>query len=136
MPTFDRITEADGLAPGTGYSHAVVTLGRTAFVAGQVALDENGAVVGAGDIAAQTRQALGNLERILVALGAGWIDVAKLGWYVTDGSQLQTIRDVRDEVLRPALGDVPNPASTLVQVVSLFRPDLLIEVDAVVALPS
>ena len=39
-------------------------------------------------------------------------------------------------MLRPALGDLPNPASTLVQVAALFRPDLLVEVDAVVALPG
>jgi enamine deaminase RidA (YjgF/YER057c/UK114 family) len=136
VPTFSRITEAPGLAPGTGYSHAVVTLGRTAFVSGQVAVDEQGAVVGAGDMAAQTRQAMANLERILTELGATWVDVAKLGWYVTDLAELQAIRDIRDEVMRPALGDLPNPASTLVQVVALFRPELIVEVDAVVALPS
>jgi enamine deaminase RidA (YjgF/YER057c/UK114 family) len=136
VPTFHRVTEADGLAPGTGYSHAVVTLGRTAFVSGQVGLDEDGAVVGAGDLAAQTRQALTNLERILTELGATWVDVAKFGWYVLDVAEVQTIRNVRDEFIRPVLGDVPNPASTLVQVAALFRPELLVEVDAVVALPS
>ena len=136
MPTFSRITEAAGLAPGTGYSHAVVTLGRTAFVSGQVAVDEHGTVVGGADPAAQTRQVLANLERVFSELGATWGDVAKLGWYVTDLAHLQIFRDVRDEVLRPALGDLPNPASTLVQVVALVRPELVVEVDAVVALPS
>lgn len=136
MPTYDRITEAEGLAPGPGYAHAVVTMGRTAFVAGQIAVDADGALVGADDLAAQTRQALANLERVLVAMGAGWRDVAKLGWYVLDVSQVQAVRDARDAVLRPALGDLPNPASTLVQVAALFRPELLVEVDAVVALPS
>lgn len=136
MPTFDRISRADGLVPGTGYSHAVVTLGRTAFVSGQVAFDAAGAIVGVGDVGAQTRQALANLERVLVELRATWRDVAKLGWYVLDVSDVQTIRDIRDEVLRPVLGDVPNPASTLVQVSGLVLPDLLVEVDAVVALPS
>lgn len=136
MPTFDRITEADGLAPGVGYSHAVVTMGRTAFLAGQVAVDADGNLVGTGDLGAQTRQALANLELVLDAMGASWQDVAKLGWYVVDVTQVQAIRDARDEVLRPALGDLPNPASTLVQVAALFRPEFLVEVDAVVALPS
>jgi enamine deaminase RidA (YjgF/YER057c/UK114 family) len=136
VPTFDRVTHADGLSPGTGYAHAVVTLGRTAFVSGQVAVDAEGAVVGTGDIAAQTRQALANLGRVLDSLDAGWRDVAKLGWYVVDVTQLPTIRNVRDEVLRPALDELPNPASTLVQVVALARPEFLVEVDAVVALPS
>jgi enamine deaminase RidA (YjgF/YER057c/UK114 family) len=73
---------------------------------------------------------------VLITLGATWRDVAKLGWFVTDLSQLQAIREIRDEVLRPVLGDIPNPASTLVQVTSLVLPELLVEVDAVVALPS
>ena len=112
------------------------TIGRTAFVSGQVALDAEGGVVGAGDVAAQTRQALANIERVLGSLNATWEDVARLGWYVTDIGGLQALRDARDEVLRPALGSLPNPASTLVQVAGLFHPDLVVVVDAVVALPS
>jgi enamine deaminase RidA (YjgF/YER057c/UK114 family) len=43
---------------------------------------------------------------------------------------------VRDEILRPALGDVHNPASSLVQVAALVRPEFLVEVEAVVAIPG
>ena len=135
MPVLDRITEAPGLAPGPGYSHAVTVTGRLAFVSGQVAVDADGQLVGPDDLAAQTRQALGNLHRVLGTLGADWPDVVRFGWFVLDTSQLQTIRDIRDEFLRPSLGDRPNPASTLVQVAALFRPGFLIEVEAVVALP-
>jgi enamine deaminase RidA (YjgF/YER057c/UK114 family) len=136
VPIHDRITSADGLAPGTGYSHAVVTSGKLAFVAGQVAVDATGALVGAGDLKAQATQALANLQRVLAALDANWGDVVRFGWYVLDATQVQVIRDARDTLLRPALGDQPNPASTLVQVASLFRPEFLVEVDAVVALPD
>jgi enamine deaminase RidA (YjgF/YER057c/UK114 family) len=136
VPIHDRITSADGLAPGIGYSHAVVTSGKLAFVAGQVAVDATGALVGANDLKAQATQALGNLQRILAALGADWGDVVRFGWYVLDATQVQVIRDARDAVLRPVLGDQPNPASTLIQVASLFRPEFLVEVDAVVALPA
>jgi enamine deaminase RidA (YjgF/YER057c/UK114 family) len=135
MAVLDRITEAPGLAPGPGYSHAVTVTGRLAFVSGQVAVDADGQLVGPDDLAAQTRQALGNLHRVLEALGAGWPDVVRFGWYVLDTSQLQVIRDIRDEFIRPSLGDRPNPASTLVQVAALVRPGFLIEVEAVVALP-
>jgi enamine deaminase RidA (YjgF/YER057c/UK114 family) len=90
--------------------------------------------VGEGDLAAQTRQALRNLQAILEALGGGWADVVKLTWYLTDVSEIQVVRDIRDEFLRPALGDLSNPASTLIQAGALFRPGYLIEVDAVVAL--
>jgi enamine deaminase RidA (YjgF/YER057c/UK114 family) len=136
MPINERLTDVAGVSPGPGYSHAVTVSGRLAFVSGQVALDDSGRLVGPGDIAAQARQALGNLHRIIRALGADWPDVARFGWYVLDTGSLQVIRDVRDELIRPSLGDRPNPASTLVQVAALFRPGFLIEVEAVVALPD
>ena len=136
MGIIDRVTEAPGLPPGPGYSHVVTVTGRLAFVSGQVPIDESGNVVGPGDLAAQTRQVLENLHRAMSAVGADWPDVVRFGWYVLDTSQLQTIRHIRDEVIRPSLGDRPNPASTLVQVAALIRPAFLIEVDAVVALPD
>ena len=130
MPIIDRI-------PGsTGYSHAVTVTGRLAFVSGQVALDASGNLVGAGDVAEQTRQSLRNLADILTTLGATWADVVRFNWYLVDIQALQTVRDVREEFLRPVLGDTCNPASSLIQVAGLFRPDCLIEVDAVVALPE
>jgi enamine deaminase RidA (YjgF/YER057c/UK114 family) len=135
MPIMDRLTEVPGVAPGPGFAHAVTVTGRLAFISGQVALDEAGQLAGPGDLAAQTRQALTNLHRILGQLGADWPDVVRFGWYVLDASQVQVIRDARDELIRPALGDRPNPASTLVQVAALFRPGFLVEVDAVAAIP-
>jgi enamine deaminase RidA (YjgF/YER057c/UK114 family) len=136
VPIEDRLTFVPGVASGPGFAHAVTVSGRLAFVSGQVALDENGQLAGPGDLEAQTRQALRNLHAIMSALGADWPDVARFSWYVLDASQVQVIRDVRDELIRPALGDRPNPASTLVQVAALFRPGFLVEVDAVVALPA
>jgi enamine deaminase RidA (YjgF/YER057c/UK114 family) len=136
LPVHDRLTDVPDLAPGPGYAHAVTASGRLAFISGQVALDADGKLVGPDDLAAQTRQALGNVHRVLRTLGANWPDVIRFSWYVTDTSEIQVIRDIRDEFIRPALGDRPNPASTLVQVAGLFRPDLLIEVEAVAALPD
>jgi enamine deaminase RidA (YjgF/YER057c/UK114 family) len=136
MPIHDRITAVPDVAPGRGYAHAVTASGRLAFIAGQVAVDGEGRLVGEGDLAAQTRQVLTNLRNVLATLGADWADVARLTWYVLDASQVQTIRDIRDEFLQPALGGRPNPASTLLQVAGLARPELLVEVDAVVALPA
>jgi enamine deaminase RidA (YjgF/YER057c/UK114 family) len=136
MPVTSRLTAATGVAPGPGFPHAVTVAGPLTFISGQVALDANGALVGPGDLAAQTRQALANVHAIIRALGADWPDVARLGWYVLDASAVQVVRDVRDEMIRPALGDRANPASSLVQVAALVRPEFLVEVDAVVALPG
>lgn len=125
-----------GNAPGNGYAHAVTASGPLAFISGQVAIDANGVLVGAGDLAAQTRQCLRNLGNVLAECGAGWADVLRFTWYVVDVTEIQVIRDVRDEFVRPALGDHPNPASSLIQVAGLVKPEFLIEVDAVAAMPS
>jgi enamine deaminase RidA (YjgF/YER057c/UK114 family) len=136
VPITDRLTSAPGVSPGPGFAHAVTVTGRLAFVSGQVALDAGGQLVGADDVGAQTRQALVNLHHIIVALGADWPDVVKFGWYVLDAGDVHIVRAIRDELIRPSLGDRPNPASTLIQVAALAGPHFLIEVDAVVALPT
>jgi enamine deaminase RidA (YjgF/YER057c/UK114 family) len=136
VPVTDRLTAVDEISANPGFAHAVTVSGRVAFVSGQVAQDAGGQLVGAGDLRAQTVQAMTNLHRIIRELGADWPDVARFGWYMLDAGQVQVVRDVRDELIGPVLGGKPNPASTLVQVAALFRPEFLVEVDAVVALPG
>ena len=96
------------------------------YIAGQVAVDLEGNLVGAGDIAAQTDQVYKNLGAILAASGATFADVVKYNTYLVN------IAD------RPASGAVrakyvaePFPASTLVAVAALVHPEYLIEVEAV-----
>lgn len=111
-----------------GYSHVVVApAGRIVHVSGQVPLDADGELVGAGDVAAQTSQVFENLTTALEAAGASWADVVKLGIFLRDVGAIAAVRSVRDEYVdleRP-------PASTLVEVSSLFRDDVLVEVDAI-----
>jgi enamine deaminase RidA (YjgF/YER057c/UK114 family) len=110
-----------------GYSQVAVLSGGTLIVvAGQVALDTQGAVVGPGDFALQTAQVFRNLIAALEAAGTGPQHLVKLTTFVTDLSQLAAFRQVRDQFLDPAHA----PASTLVQVSRLFRPEFLIEVEA------
>jgi enamine deaminase RidA (YjgF/YER057c/UK114 family) len=135
VPVVQRLAEAEGLAPNPGYVVASIADGPVAFLSGQVALDQAGEIVAPGDVHGQTVAALRNLHHGIRALGADWPDVLRFGWYVLDAGQVQAVRDARDEVIRPAMADLPNPASTLVQVAALFRPGLLVEVDAVVAVP-
>ncbi|WP_112247936.1 RidA family protein [Kribbella monticola] len=116
----------EDVAPGNGYSHVVTGPGRWVAIAGQVALDADGNLVGDGDPAAQAKQIFTNLERCLAAAGATFADVVKFGVYVTDIAFLPVIRSVRDTHI-----DTANPpASTAVQVVSLFSPEALIEIEA------
>jgi enamine deaminase RidA (YjgF/YER057c/UK114 family) len=110
-----------------GYSQLVVASGGSVVViAGQVALDNQGQLVGLGNFAAQTTQVFRNLIAALDAAGASPRHLVKLTTFVTDLSHLPIFRQVRDQFL-----DAEHPpASTLVQVSRLFRPEFLIEVEA------
>jgi 2-iminobutanoate/2-iminopropanoate deaminase len=125
----------DTVAPPVGnYSHAVrVDLhdGVLLFVSGQVAMDRQGNLVGAGDMARQTEQVFENLNAILRANGGTFADVVQISTFLTDMTQLQAVRDVRTRYVPD-----PPPASTTVQVAGLFRPDALIEVEVVAAIPG
>lgn len=124
-----RFLTSDSLPPGPGYSHGVtVSGGHTTWTAGQVPLDARGDVVGVGDMRAQTRQVFENLQAVLGEAGATFADVVKFTYFVTDISELEAVRAVRDEFVDPAR----LPASTLVQVAALFSPDVMIEVEAIV----
>lgn len=117
-----------GLSAPTGYSHVVSTRGgRTVYVAGQVAFDAKGQLVGKGDLAAQTRQVFANLDTALKAAGATFHDVVKMNYYLLDASQVQVVRDIRSKYLTTAA----LPASTLVQVSRLANADFLIEIEVV-----
>src|SRR6266508_267123 len=119
MTTIEHHRAPDGMAPGNGYSHAVgATGGRVVAIAGQVAMDANGDLVGRDDPPAQIEQVFRNLGLALAAAGATYDDVVKFSIFVTDISLLPAIRAVRDRFVdteRP-------PASTAVQVAALFRP--------------
>ena len=118
----------ESIAKPSGYSHvAEVSGGKLVYISGQVALDVDGNLVGPGDFEAQTVQVFENLKAALVAVGADFNAVVKLGYFVRDISNFAIVRDVRDRYLNR---DMP-PASTAVEVSSLYREDVLIEVDAV-----
>jgi len=129
MPTA-TFSNPPGLSTPRGYTHVVdVPAGRTLYIAGQVAFDAEGKVVGKGDVRAQTEQVFRNLKIALESAGATFADVVKLNWYVKDMSQLVVYRDVREQYF----GTGPRPASTLVEVKGLALEDLLIEVEAIAA---
>jgi enamine deaminase RidA (YjgF/YER057c/UK114 family) len=121
-----RFSSPGDLPQPSGYSHVVsIPAGTLVWTSGQVPLDADGNLAEGWE--AQTRLAFANVGRALRAAGADWPDVVKLTIYVVDVSELQTIRAVRDEFVDTG----SPPTSSLVQVAGLFRPDVLIEVEAV-----
>jgi reactive intermediate/imine deaminase len=113
-----------------GYSHAVeVRHARMIYISGQIALNPEGQLVGAGDLALQTRQVFDNIKSALEAAETGFGDVVKLTFYLTDISQMQIVRDIRDQYINAA----NPPASSAVEVRKLIRDEFLIEVEATAA---
>jgi enamine deaminase RidA (YjgF/YER057c/UK114 family) len=127
-----RIYNPDTLAkPTVGYSQvAEVTGGKIVYVAGQVALDKSGNLVGKDDFRAQTQQVFQNLKAAVEAAGGDASNIIKLNIYVAeavDAAQIPVIREIRDKFVNTA----NPPTSTLVVVKRLVRPEWLIEIDAV-----
>ncbi len=125
----ERINPARLAAPA-GYTQVLaVRGGKLVFVSGQVPTDEKGDLVGKGDLKAQTTKVFENLRTALLGAGAGLGDIVKLTTYVVNYrvEMLPTLRDVRSAFL----GDIAVPASTLVGVQALARPEYLIEIEAI-----
>ncbi|HJX74711.1 MAG TPA: RidA family protein [Gaiella sp.] len=126
------IVNPSTIHPPAGYSHVVEATGsRLVFVAGQAALDESFGIVGEGDLAAQTRQVMVNLQRALDEIGATWDDVVKSTVYTTQPHEYETIGTAMGE----AMGDAAPPAQVIAGVTGLALPELLIEIELVVSLP-
>jgi enamine deaminase RidA (YjgF/YER057c/UK114 family) len=123
-----RIQNPKTMAVPTGYSHvAEVRGGKLVFIAGQVALDANGALVGKDDYRLQAEQVFKNIGWALESAGARFPDLVKLTYYVLDISHLPEVREIRDRFI----DSQHPPTSSAVQVSLLARPEFLLEVDAV-----
>jgi enamine deaminase RidA (YjgF/YER057c/UK114 family) len=99
------------------------------FLSGIVAFDDQGRVVGKGDIRAQTKQVLENLKVILEAEGATFKDIVKITNYYMNYGDYPLIAEVRAQYFKGW-----HPASTGVEVKRLIHEDLLIEIEAIVVL--
>ena len=111
----------------SGYSHAV-RKGNTLYIAGQVAWDQQGQVVGPGDIRAQTEQIFHNIKTILEEAGSGLDRLVKTTNFIINTDDYPAFNEVRSKYLPK-----PAPASTTVVIKELVLPELLVEVDAVAA---
>jgi len=117
------------MRPGT-YTPAVAAHGgRTIYVAGQVSQNEKGEVVGKGDLLAQAEQVYRNLGLALKGAGATFNDLVKINVYVVNFKPEH--RDLMSQVRARHVSKENPPASTLVGVQSLAKPEYLVEVEAV-----
>ena len=122
-----------GLTKPSGYTHVVVSADRrTAYIAGQVAVDSTGKVVGVGDFKAQAEQVFANLQRALASVNASFGDVVKTTTFITDLKNLSTLRETRSRYFDASHA----PANSLIPVATLARPELLLEIEGVVDLSA
>jgi 2-iminobutanoate/2-iminopropanoate deaminase len=115
-------------SPISHYTDAV-RFGDLLFVSGMGPFDADDALVGPGDVVAQTRQVLLNIGAVLTAAGASFGDVLKVTVFLLDIGDRTAINEVRKEFFGSA-----RPASTLIEVRDLAISGMLVEIEAVVGL--
>lgn len=127
MPEISQLTveswafEPNRIAPGW-------RIGDVLILSGQVAVDANMDVVGAGDFDVQAAQVFENMRTILEANGSQLDNIVKVTIYLTDIAYLSKIVELRGKYFTP-----PYPASTMIEVSALAFPELLIEIEAIAA---
>jgi enamine deaminase RidA (YjgF/YER057c/UK114 family) len=136
MSTLATIVNPPSLSKPVGFSHGVVTTGgRTLYIAGQVATDASGQVVGRGDLVEQFRQVCLNLAALLEASGGRLEHVVKLTVFVLSKAEYKARAREIGGVYRELFGR-HYPAMTLVEVSALFEDDYAIEIEGVAVLPA
>jgi enamine deaminase RidA (YjgF/YER057c/UK114 family) len=128
--------KGDGKPIGMYSAGFDVDAGRLVFVAGQVAMDATGRVVGEGDVAAQAAQVYRNLEAILGEAGCGWRDVVKFTTFLTRHEDFGPFGEWRKQEYARLFPDGVYPPNTGVVVQALARPGLLLEVEAIAVKPA
>jgi enamine deaminase RidA (YjgF/YER057c/UK114 family) len=122
-----EIIKPAGMFNSPAYSHAVKKTGTPVFISGQVAMDQAGKPLHAGDAGAQARAALQSLKRVVEACGGSMDDIVKITVFTTDLAYRPAIGAARGEFFRE--GEMP--ASTFLVVKSLAAPEWLVEIEAV-----
>ena len=119
-----------GLHHNPAYSHVVTASGaRTIYISGQVSVDEEGRIVGEGDLAAQTTQVMQNLGLALKAADATYANIVKITTFVVNYKP--ELRPVIGKARSAFFEGMEPPASTLVGVSALAAPEWLIEIEAI-----
>jgi len=137
MPAEIRFSNPEALpAPAGQYSHlaCVKGAGELVFIAGQLALDKAGNLVGADDFDAQCRQVFANIEAALGAAGAGWGNIVQLTTYLVHSQDVPKLRAFRQREFPHFFPDGAYPPNTLVVIDRLAGEPYLVEIQAIAAL--
>ena len=127
------MVECSDLAAPLGlYSHVSrVKSGSPIYIAGQVAVDTQGQLVGPGDFAAQMRQVFENIGAALESVDASFADVAKFTTFVTRDADIAAFMETRKELYAKLYPSGGYPPNTLLVISRLVKPEFLIEIEAI-----
>jgi enamine deaminase RidA (YjgF/YER057c/UK114 family) len=133
-----KAVTSKSLGPALGmYSHGMIAAaGEIVAVAGQVGMDRAGTLVGPGDVAAQTKQALENVSAVLSAAGCAMSDVIRFQTFLTHASDIDGFMQARHEAFPRHFPGGVYPPNTLLIVSRLVKPDLLVEIEAMAVKPA
>ena len=126
------------LGPTFGmYSHGMVASGgELVVVAGQVAADRVGKLVGSGDVVAQTKQAFENVRAVLEAAGSSMRQIVRFQTFLTHAADIEGFMQARKEVFPGYFPDGVYPPNTILVVSRLVLPELLVEIEAMAVKPG
>lgn len=122
------------LAVPNGHFSQATTIeakGKMVFISGMTARRADGTIAGIGDVEVQTRQVCENLKAAVEEAGGSLDDIVRVDCYVRNIEDFPVIHKVRAQYFRP-----PVPASTMVEVSKMVKPEYLIEISAIAVLPE
>lgn len=123
--------------PQGRYSHvAMMEPGRLAFIAGQVATDADLNLIAPNDAGGQFGPVFDNIAKVLDGIGAGFSDIVELTTYLVGEDSREPWLAAREAVYKQHFGDGPYPPNTLLIISGLVRPEMKVEISAIVRLPD
>ena len=124
----ETVFSSEATVPRGPYSQAIKisNINSLVFTGTIASLDKDWNIVGAGDIEAQTRKTIENLEQILIAAGGSLKNIVKTTWYLVNISDMPLVAKVRNEMFQGC-----NPASGTIPVNKLYYDELLLEMEAI-----
>ena len=136
MPAEIRIYNATELGTPLGaYSHVTrVRAQEYLFIAGMLATDKTGGIIGKGDFDAQAAQAFDNVRAALASAGASWKNVVQFTTYLVDAKLIEAFMTYRRREFPRMFAGAPYPPNTLLMIDRLVREEFLIEVQTIAAI--
>jgi enamine deaminase RidA (YjgF/YER057c/UK114 family) len=127
----ERIDPPSMRKPDEYYTH-VIRAGNIAYVAGQASVGKDGKIIGVGDVIAQAEEVFRQIRECLRTVGSDLQYIVKMTTFIVNPDHVMPVASVRTRLLHE---EGLRPASTLVVVSRLAKPEMLVEVECTAIIP-